>query len=215
MPTGQETTFSQLLGLSFVMPVLLLLSVLVVAQALERLYVYWFSQRLPSALWERVRARLADGDVQGAAGLCRLGATTMERALEKLLTLPEPTPERLVEAFQLYRQRLSLDLSRRVGLFGTCSFIAPLIGLMGTVLGIMRAFHDLAIAGAGGPSVVAAGISEALVTTAAGIGVAVVSALCYNYFTLTARRRLNTADLWVLELAGLLDERRAPEGLPR
>ncbi len=215
MPTAENVSLSQLLGLSAAMPVLLLLSIAVVAQALERLYVFWGPQRLPTALWERVRDRLAHGDLQGAAGLCRLGAGTMERALERLLTLPDPTPERLVEAFQYYRQRLSLDLSRRVGLFGTCSFIAPLIGLMGTVLGIMRAFHDLAIAGAGGPSVVAAGISEALVTTAAGIGVAVLSALCYNYFTLTARRRLSTADLWVLELAGLLEDRRAPEGLPR
>lgn len=215
MPTAESTTLSQLLGVSAAMPVLLVLSILVVAQALERAYVFWFAQRLPEALWERVRARVQAGDVAGAAGLCRLGAGTMERAFEKLLTLPDPTPERLVEAFQFYRQRLSLDLSRRLGLFGTSSFIAPLIGLMGTVLGIMRAFHDLALAGAGGPSVVAAGISEALITTAAGIGVAVLSALCYNAFTLTARRRLSTADLWVLELANLLEERRAPEGLPR
>ena len=101
-----------------------------------------------------------------------------------------------------------MDLTRRVGLFGTASFIAPLIGLMGTVLGIMRAFHDLSVAGAGGPTVVAAGISEALITTAAGIGLAVLSALFYNYFTLTARHRLNMADLWVFEIANLLGQRR-------
>jgi biopolymer transport protein ExbB/TolQ len=93
-----------------------------------------------------------------------------------------------------------------VGIFGTASFIAPLIGLMGTVLGIMRAFHDLSAAGAGGPAVVAAGISEALVATVFGIGLAVVAALFYNYFTLTARHRLNTADLWVLEMAQLLED---------
>jgi biopolymer transport protein ExbB len=104
---------------------------------------------------------------------------------------------------------MSMDLSRRVGLFGTASFISPLIGLMGTVLGIMRAFHDLAAAGAGGPAVVAAGISEALVTTATGIGVAVMSAVLYNYFTLSVRHRLNTADLWVFELASILSQLKA------
>ena len=201
-------TLGQMLRVSIAMPVLLLLSILVVAAALERLYVFWFSQRLPTGLWARVRDRLHQGDMLGAAGLCRLGTGTMEQALERLLTMPDPDTEKLIEAFQLYRQRLSMDMNRRVGFFGTISFVSPLIGLMGTVLGIMRAFHDLSAAGAGGPAVVAAGISEALVTTATGIGVAVMAALLYNYFTLAARHRLHTADLWVFEIASVLEQRR-------
>lgn len=201
-------SLGQMLRVSATMPVLLVLSVLVVAQALERLYVFWFSQRLPTGLWERVRDRVHQGDLPGAAGLCRLGGGTVEQALERLLTLPDPDTEKLVETFQLYRQRLSMDLSRRVGFFGTVSFVSPLIGLMGTVMGIMRAFHDLAKAGAGGPAVVAAGISEALVTTAAGIGIAALAAVLYNYFTLTARHRLSTLDLWVMEIASVLEQRR-------
>jgi len=200
----------QALRVSAAMPVLLLLSVLVLGQALERLYVFWISRRLPSGLWQRVREKLEEGDPSSALGLCRLSSGIMEQALERLLSIPEPNGEKLVEAFQLYRHRLSRDLSRRVGLFGTASFIAPLIGLLGTVLGIMRAFHDLSAAGAGGPAVVAAGISEALVTTAAGIGVAVMSAVFYNYFTLSARDRLSEADLWIFELASLLERRPQP-----
>jgi biopolymer transport protein ExbB/TolQ len=211
----ESLTIAQALRVSATMPVLLALSVLVVAQALERGYVFWFSQRLPTQLWGRVRTRLEQGDPAGAAGLCKLGSGTMEQAFERLLGLPDPATERLVEAFQLYRQRLSMDLSRRLGFFGTCAFIAPLIGLMGTVMGIMRAFHDLSAAGAGGPAVVAAGISEALVATAAGIGVAVMSSVFYNYFTLAVRHRLNTADLWVLEIASLLEQRREAQGAGR
>jgi biopolymer transport protein ExbB/TolQ len=60
---------------------------------------------------------------------------------------------------------------------------APLIGLLGTVWGIMRAFHDLAATGSAGPSVVAAGIAEALFTTAAGLVVAVPAVMLYNHFT--------------------------------
>lgn len=202
-------SLGQALRVSAAMPVLLVLSVVVVAQALERLYVFWISQRLPSNLWYRVRDRVEEGDTSGALSLCRLSTGTMEQALERLLSLPEPSTERIVEAFQLYRHKLNMDLSRRVGLFGTASFIAPLIGLMGTVMGIMRAFHDLAAAGAGGPAVVAAGISEALVTTAAGIGVAVMSAVFYNYFTLAARAKLSEADLWIFELANILSQRPA------
>jgi biopolymer transport protein TolQ len=59
---------------------------------------------------------------------------------------------------------------------------APLIGLLGTVWGIMRAFHDMASTGSAGPSVVAAGVAEALFTTAAGLLVAVPAVLLYNHF---------------------------------
>lgn len=201
----ETLTLAQILRLSAVMPVLLGLSVLIVAQALERLWVFWVSERLPYRSWWRIQARLEKGDRVGALGVGRQTRGVMGEALTRLLSLSQPGPERLLDAFQLHRQRLAMEYSRRLGFFGTVSFIAPLIGLLGTVLGIMRAFHDLAAAGAGGPAVVAAGISEALVTTAAGIGVAVASSVLYNYFTLSLRRRLDTVDLWVLELGELLD----------
>jgi biopolymer transport protein ExbB len=198
-------TLGAMLRISIAMPILLVLSFVVVGQALERLFAFWVRLPLPAKLWERVRDRLEAGDVAGALALARRDRSLMAAAFASLLALGTNNPERLVEAFQVHRQRLSIALNRRVGLFGTASFVSPLIGLMGTVLGIMRAFHDLSAAGAGGPAVVAAGISEALVATACGIGLAVLSALLYNYFTLETRYRLNTADLWVLELIELLD----------
>ena len=203
-------SFIEMLKLSVAMPILLVLSVLIVAQAMERLYVFWVTETLPHGTWERVKNALEQGDRNGALAVAKHSPGLMSQALLHLLLTPQPTTEKLVEGFQVYRQRLQLDLTRRVGLFGTASFIAPLIGLMGTVMGIMRAFHDLSVAGAGGPAVVAAGISEALVATAAGIGVAVVAAVLYNYFTLTIRHRLSTVDLWVFELAHLLQEDGKP-----
>ena len=198
-----------MLSLSVAMPVLLVLSFAVLGQALERLFAYWVRLRLPTRMWERARDRLEAGDKAGALSIARRDGSILGAAIAALLARDGADTEKLVESFQLYRQRLSMALNRRVGLFGTASFVSPLIGLMGTVLGIMRAFHDLSGAGAGGPAVVAAGISEALVATACGIGLAVFSALLYNYFTLESRHRLNTADLWVLELAELLENPRA------
>ena len=202
----ESMSFLQMLRISIAMPILLVLSVLILAAALERLYVYWGSDSLPSSLWARIRDCLQQGDKAGALAVCKHSPGLMAQAFGRLLSIQEPNTEKLVEAFQLYRQRMQMDLTRRVGFFGTASFISPLIGLMGTVLGIMRAFHDLSVAGVGGPAVVAAGISEALVATAAGIGLAVVSAVLYNYFTLAARHRMNTVDLWVFELAQLLSD---------
>ena len=203
-----------MLRISIAIPILLLLSMAVIAQGLERLYSFLVSQKMPTDMWIRVRERLEAGDKAGALGIARRDTSLMGEAMARLLLLDTKDTEKLVEAFQLYRQRLSLGLNRRVGLFGTASFVSPLIGLMGTVLGIMRAFHDLSAAGAGGPAVVAAGISEALVATAFGIGLAVFAALLYNYFTLTARHRLSTADLWVLELSQLLGDIHVGKPVP-
>jgi biopolymer transport protein ExbB len=65
---------------------------------------------------------------------------------------------------------------------GTVGAAAPFIGLFGTVLGIMRAFHAIALAGTGGFAVVAAGISEALIATALGLAVGIIAVVFYNYF---------------------------------
>ena len=67
-------------------------------------------------------------------------------------------------------------------ILGTISSSAPFIGLFGTVIGIIKAFHNMALMGSGGFSVVAAGISEALVATALGLGVAILAVIFYNYF---------------------------------
>lgn len=65
---------------------------------------------------------------------------------------------------------------------GTVGASAPFIGLFGTVIGIIKAFHNMAVMGSGGFSVVAAGISEALVATGLGLAVAIIAVIFYNYF---------------------------------
>jgi biopolymer transport protein ExbB len=73
-------------------------------------------------------------------------------------------------------------LRKHLWMLGTVASSAPFIGLLGTVIGIIRAFESMAIAGTGGFAVVAAGISEALVATALGLGVAIIALIFYNYF---------------------------------
>jgi biopolymer transport protein ExbB len=73
-------------------------------------------------------------------------------------------------------------LRKHLWILGTVSGSAPFIGLLGTVVGIIKAFESMAIAGSGGFTVVAAGISEALVATALGLGLAIIALIFYNYF---------------------------------
>jgi len=74
-------------------------------------------------------------------------------------------------------------LSKSLTIIATIASISPFIGLLGTVIGIMRAFRDLAQYAGAGPSVIANGIAEALVNTAAGLFVAIPAIIAYNYFT--------------------------------
>jgi biopolymer transport protein ExbB len=73
-------------------------------------------------------------------------------------------------------------LKKNLWILGTVASSAPFIGLLGTVVGIIKSFESMAIAGTGGFAVVAAGISEALVATALGLGVAIIAVIFYNYF---------------------------------
>ncbi len=73
-------------------------------------------------------------------------------------------------------------LKGRIWILGTIGSSAPFIGLLGTVVGIIKSFHSMSVAGTGGFPVVAAGISEALIATALGLVVAIVAVVFYNYF---------------------------------
>jgi len=71
---------------------------------------------------------------------------------------------------------------RFLGGLGTLANVATLLGLLGTVTGLIRAFHSISVTGSGGPVVVSAGIAEALLTTAFGLFIGIPSLLFYNYF---------------------------------
>src|SRR3954452_17583413 len=75
------------------------------------------------------------------------------------------------------------DMKRGIGSLATIATITPFIGLFGTVIGIIKAFTGMALTGSGGIGAVSAGIAEALISTAFGLGVAIPAAWMFNYFT--------------------------------
>ncbi len=111
----------------------------------------------------------------------------------------------------LLRERLRLE--RFVSFLGTIGNNAPFIGLFGTVLGIIRAFRELAIAQTGGAQTVLAGIAEALIATAVGLFVAIPAVLAYNYFQRRIKRVItNTESLMRVLLAYMKREETADAG---
>ncbi len=96
------------------------------------------------------------------------------------------TGEDIIEAARRAIERTTLittaDFKRGTGSLATIGATAPFIGLFGTVIGIINAFRGMALTGSGGIGAVSAGIAEALVTTALGLGVAIPAVWLYNYF---------------------------------
>ena len=90
--------------------------------------------------------------------------------------------EKMENAVQRLINTSSASMQSTMGILGTIGNVTPFIGLFGTVIGIMRAFHDLSLSSGGGPAVVVSGIAEALVATAMGLFVAVPAVIFYNYF---------------------------------
>ena len=172
-------------------PILMVLagcSVITFGIALERLY--YFRKRTGNAdqLLMEVLEPLRRGQVSEAIARCRNNshplATVGTETMECHLSRPRDTEETMQVV--LSQQKMMLD--RNISMLGTMAAVAPLIGLLGTVWGIMRAFHGMALTGSAAPSVVAAGVAEALVTTAAGLIIAVPAVLLFNHFN----RQMNT-----------------------
>lgn len=204
-------TFMELMKLSVVMPMLLFASLLLVAYSLERFWYYCRAGRINSHFLVEAKRLIRDGKVQEAVDYCDKQRGLVPEIVKAGLNASHLSRIDAEDTMENYKARSQNLLRARLGIFGTLSFISPLLGLLGTVLGIMRSFHDLALSGSGGPTIVAAGISEALVTTVAGIAVAVPAAIIYNYFTNRLRNLMVRIDTFTSELVILLYGERTIE----
>jgi biopolymer transport protein ExbB len=163
---------------------LIFLSVISVTVVLERL---WSLKNL-SSITLRITESLLDPLKKGQRDLaiamckqhsdCPVGRIVLNILNHDTASRPELTNSVAIEAMFEEAQRLKKNL----WILGTVASSAPFIGLLGTVVGIIKSFESMAIAGTGGFAVVAAGISEALVATALGLGVAIIAVIFYNYF---------------------------------
>ena len=161
---------------------LLLLSIVAVAIVIERLLFFASQHSDSKGLLRQIGQRIAADDYAGAIKICRQNKGMLPKILEFGLARGEKNRADITDALSIALMENLNSLERNLGVIGTIAVIAPFVGLFGTVLGIIRAFQDIALKGNSTPAVVAAGVSEALITTAAGLFVAVVSVIFFNYF---------------------------------
>ncbi len=164
------------------MIVLILLSVIAVAIVIERLVFFSQQHGDSKALLKSLGDKIASDDIPGAIKVCETNKGMLPRILEFGLLRGTKNRADITDALSIALMENLNTLERNLGIIGTIAVIAPFVGLFGTVLGIIHAFQDIALKGNSTPAVVAAGVGEALVTTAAGLLVAVISVIFFNYF---------------------------------
>lgn len=192
--------------------VILACSVLVLAVAIERLVALWRFLDRARTLAETIKRGLYRGAVAEARAACeRSSSLAGEIFLVGFERHGRSSPAALEAAVDRERQRVALALKGQLWMMGTIGATAPFIGLFGTVWGILRAFEQIGATKQAGIDVVGPGIAEALITTAAGIVVAIEAVVVYNYFMARLSRIALELRLMSEEFVELLHEVKLEE----
>lgn len=158
--------------------VLIGMSVLALAVGLERLVTTLRNRRRMQEGRDSILSHLRDGKHTMAQAVnVSLPSHPATQLFEMVLKPDNPGPPEIKRA----QNRVVRGARRRLWVLGSIGSLAPFVGLLGTVIGVMEAFHEIGVQGGGGFQVVSSGISEALITTAAGIFVGVEAVVLFNY----------------------------------
>lgn len=132
----------------------------------------------------KVKNSLMKGSVTGIVDYCKLLNTPVANTITAgLVRFSEAGDSNIEETMKRTITKETVKLEKYTTILATIGAVSVYIGLFGTVLGIIRSFHDISLAGSGGISVVIGGVSESLIATAAGLCVAIPAVAAYNFFT--------------------------------
>lgn len=203
MDIQERLTAFAMLGATWVMWLLVALSVIGLAIILERVYYFVVTrsdfQKLRSDLLKRIDA----GKVADAKALLK-SSNSVEAKVAMATLRVSSNADSAEERMAAESGLAKLAMERNLAFLGTVGNNAPFVGLLGTVIGIIRAFHELESSGGQVSAGLMAEIGEALVATAIGLLVALPAVAFFNLFTRVIRARLTRADSLGRELLALL-----------
>lgn len=209
MTTEDLTIYELFADGGWVMWGLLVLSVVGLAAAVERFVVLGRARRGAEVILSRLqRALFSDRSLDEARKACRRAEGPIARLALAGLSRFEGPSQQLEATLERHASTELRSLSRRLKVLATVAATAPLLGFLGTVTGMIAAFEALIEFSVTAPSMVAAGISEALITTAAGLIVAVPAQLLYSALS----GRLDKITGHLEDVAHLLLEAREGRG---
>jgi biopolymer transport protein ExbB/TolQ len=189
----------------FTMYILLFCSLVSITILLERIMYYRRRSKTKRAeFMTRMASALKSGNIERAREVCRATQAPFSKVVYSGLGLYNHHEKEISNAMEREIIIETTKLERYTGIVGTIGNTAVYIGLFGTVLGIIRAFRDIAAAGAGGMSIVIGGVAEALVCTATGLFVAIPAVIAFNYFAKKVEHFINDMELCASQLIDLI-----------
>ena len=189
----------------YLMYPIMLCSVLTLAIFFERLFALRRSRVIPDKFIIEVSDLVRQQRMEDALTQCRLNNSSIARVLMAGISRHNKSRQQVKEAIEDIGRLEAATLERFLTILGTIAGIAPLLGLLGTVTGMIKAFSVISNAGIGNPQMLAGGISEALITTAAGLTVAIPAFVFYKFLRSRVDKRILRMERASIEILDLID----------
>ncbi|WP_305043016.1 MotA/TolQ/ExbB proton channel family protein [Geoalkalibacter sp.] len=180
-------------------------SVIALAIFLERAFVYFRIRQGSDHLLREIEKLAAQRKFDEAVIICQRTGTPLARIFIAALRAAGRSRDQIKTLVEEAGNREAAPLARYLGLLATIANISPLLGLLGTVWGMIQAFNVIATQGVGTPATLGGGISQALITTAAGLTVAIPTILGHRYLSGRAERITLEMEEYSLHLVDLLE----------
>jgi len=161
-------------------------SILALAIIIEKFLSLGVIERRANSFIEKAKKILNSNDdrkIDKLSALCKMTSSPPSRILQKAIEKRDKSRGEIKEAVEDAGSLEVPYIEKHLRILGTIATIAPLLGLLGTVFGMIKAFNVIAIKGVGEAGALAGGIAEALITTAVGLSIAIPTLVFYNYFT--------------------------------
>lgn len=156
-------------------------SVVALAVFLERLWVLRRENIIPDKFIHQVEELLKKQKISEATYLCQSDISSIAKIFLAGLKNSQKGMWLVKEAIEERGSREATILEKNVGILSTIANLTPLLGLLGTVSGMIKTFNVISLQGAGNPAPLAAGIAEALITTATGLSIAIPTLVCHRF----------------------------------
>ena len=192
----------------WIMLVLALLSVVCFYIFFERMAVIRKAGKDDPLFMERIRDYIRTGEIKSAINYCRITNTPSARMIEKGISrLGRPIND-VQAAIENVGNIEVAKLEKGLTVMATISGGAPMLGFLGTVTGMVRAFYEMANAGSGNIDItlLSGGIYEAMITTVGGLIVGIIAMFAYNYLVMLVDRVVNKMESRTMEFMDLLNE---------
>ncbi len=192
----------------FLMYPIFFCSLLAMAIFFERMFYLKSIKTSTRKFSNRISDLIRKGNINFAITACRKNYSPISQIILAALLKYGSSREEIKEAIEdTANQELSL-LEKNLPILATVGNIAPLLGLLGTVFGMIKGFQVISAMGVGNPEALAGAISEALLTTAFGLSVAIPTIVAYNYLVNRVERQIKEMEAMSVEILELLSNKR-------